>query len=1590
METLFNCHPRGNSSFQLRRIKDTRVFDWGRWKQETTHNKQRIAMFDLNLGYFSSMANRRRPHQHGESPQRVSAYEDELTYLIERGLVRSSSFSSLISTLTIVLTAVIAAAALIVGSLALRNTNQGHFGGNVTIMINQTMNGVLAHTASGVIPPTHAMQTLANDPTVPPSTAAVTVLADATVGLIAANGVSSGGLIFRPTSGGPWNVHDLAADSHTSINDTAGTRVIQAGYPEAFGGNSDCSAETQPPNNGVSSKLQISSANFEGGLLTIYIRSGSELGFDFVTVSQNGNTLYSVSGAGQSPTDAYIEGTVVINMKGTDTITVEYNKDSGCWGGYDTVYVYATLASSPHLEMTIPADLTPYVGKNIEVCSLDTGTHTIELQGGTHHFDTNGFWRVLQFQGNGVESCCAVLSVVSSDRVSILSRDACTVFCSDANLFQCIDPLRPLETNPFHGTWKSITKSYLMSSSFATVDATRVPMSMFVHSGTVVSPSENTYSFSFYPIAGGTFSAVNDTNIHDNHLFPNVVTFQPGAQLFVFYVGRDTSLLTWGPGFGVWEKTALSPQFVPSSTGTLTSLVPDDPVAIFKNYVETVIYEAYDSLSLQAADEKWIGYPAAIDLMNAIITTGTGDITTPITEARVTSAGNNEGITEFRTDTYHHVAIPARVTIAGYVGLCTALNGDFLIAIGATNNAPLNDGTYMDYGPNASARTVHHKVGVFLNSTGTPVLPGTNIANCPGSTPTLTVTYGPITSSTNYIRTMGAIQYWFYEAIKVGLHTRAWYFFDDSTTVPRSGIAHVREEWADVIADVAAGGDFTSSSTFKKQAESRDNTATSAFYPNGVTDIAAGRYFFSHTVDKRYWQGRTDLTGQFGIRPDLESSIVIFQLDNTERSTHWVYIARKNYMDSNTVAYPAWKMIGTTRTHPDNLVAQVVYPGGGGDEFSTVMVPHGTLPPADYSYLWAASLPNGGYSYSYEAEYNWINELNQDETFVGRIDTSLTGGLNIGYVRFKNTQFYDQFSYSFAAEFCPTAHCDPLSFRNNIEALASIYATFMQYLLIDLNCDHIIIDARANAGGNALIQTVFRQFFGADDQTVFTQFRQARKDNGNGVGVSTDQLLFGNAATQEEASARFVSPALSEANYPGSVLTNGEVVFLTDTTAGSGGDIFPNNFLGAAYDGQLGNNTQVYIIGSIDGRITGSACGPYDMPISNDSPRLKDPFGAPVSSFSTSIDCGPEFVRADGTSMANRHLGLEIDAATGLTGLAGGNPLPQDWDELVYKDLGYTTNTRSVLSGWTKPQTPKNVIEVNPLSMTLGSNIVTVTMSAAHGFSTGDDVALGSTAFPVPTTGGIPGVALTGGHNITVTGATTFTFEAIGTATYPGYFGTPASSTVSGVGGSIRITNRSQWRDAWLEASIATVVANAKKRRYDPEHKARKQVRKQRLLAQREAQKRKRSEKSKANLKHAAKMYKRDVSCPDGVTLTPVQTATPTKHVKFDTQIGEENLRSKEVTRVRAEVANSIVQQLRTGGVCISEDGHLMATPSVTEIVKVIESNRDVKVSAKKRKRSGDKKTEAYDTCVQACEPNRNSPTHRACFLNCGLRHDKD
>lgn len=272
------------------------------------------------------------------------------------------------------------------------------------------------------------------------------------------------------------------------------------------------------------------------GVIQLHFRYSSESGYDFFTINKGAQTLFRDADYGPTPFDAFREVTLTIPVTSSDTVTIEYVKDGGAWSGYDILYFYASFSSSTALKMTLPANLTDYVGKDIQVCSLDDSAHTVESNG-TYKLTSDSQWPLLRFQGNGVDACCATFSVSAPNQVSVVARDACTVYCSDVVQTHCVDPLRPAQTNALHGNWKNAIKR--TDESYAVIDASTNPISVRYHGGTVLTPKEAFTTLSFYPIALNVYSSDASTNVVDNLNAPLVIRVQPGSRQFVTHFGNE-------------------------------------------------------------------------------------------------------------------------------------------------------------------------------------------------------------------------------------------------------------------------------------------------------------------------------------------------------------------------------------------------------------------------------------------------------------------------------------------------------------------------------------------------------------------------------------------------------------------------------------------------------------------------------------------------------------------------------------------------------------------------------------------------------------------------------------------------------------------------------------------------------------------------------------------------------------------------------------------------------------------------------------------------------------------------------------------
>lgn len=1376
---------------------------------------------------------------------------------------------------------------------------------------------VYAHKTSGPLNTLYTKQTVQAGVG---SGSAIEQLTSAPLGPVTATTINLPNINMHLVSGGPASIRNLANDVYTASGDVVGTRVVQLGTPNPWAFPDNCNdVDANPPGDSTDTRVRLSAS--ESGLLSVKIRYSVEDGYDYAVVYKNGALQTFQTGTGPSAANGFRVFDYTTTVNSGDTVDIRFAKDGTCWGGYDLVYFTTALQPLSALEITMPADQTSYVGRTIQLCSIDGLAHSLTLED-PRRFDSNGYWNKLVFQGTPEVACCVEISIISADSLQVSSRNPCTVYCAPAPSEQCIDPERPAETNPLHGWWRRETRTHIETSYFF-LDMTQVPIRYSGYTGTITNPTQRNEESSLsllYSHGNSVYSASTDGNTYDPFTTSFTLKIQPGNEKVVVgnFRGNKDFEYTNYVTHGHYVKTKFEPAFVNYNVEGPDTYLP--PV-LLHTYFDRFVNMHATAIVKDARMDLWSGYPAAKASLETIISIGKTHSNIEIIRTQTTPSLRlpGEDVTVFRTDVYHHVSPVGRVVISGFTGACAALNGEHVVSTIGTTNNPHPDAGFEDYGSNPLARTVHHDVGVHLDSSSIPVFPGTNIANCTGSVPVLSVSYGPISNDSEYLDVIAAWYYWFYENVGVLLHAIPNVYMNATTQETFAGLMKPIETWNQVQSQL-----LTSSNPGPTWVGTRTTGAVSV-HNNPALYSFFVQFFYGLDTNSRLIGSVADYQGQHAIRPDAEGA-TISDTDASERSTFWYNIAQKNYLVN--VSYPAWKMQGTNKTHPDNLFAQAVSPGGEGDELHTIMIPHGEIPPTDYSYFdGVLGYVNDGY----ELYPNWYHEFQQNRFFVAKVNPEFTNGTHIGYIRFADTLVIDAYFFSVFGTFCPTDLCNVDSPRNNREGLVSAFAVFMEHLLVDLQCEQLIVDIRGNIGGNEFDVAALNDLMGSGSYFQKQGFHLAQ--TGNDYGKLFDMRQFEHTPGFLEAvvNSDKTFPNISALYYPDALFSNGNVIILTNERATSGGDLFPNRFMGPALDGQLGNNTQVHIIGALDGRVPGYLIS-SEIPFSATHPRLVDSAGNGVSPMSYYIDAGFSALRVDGSTCANRHPGLEIDQSPTLTGLSGSNALPQDWEELVYKDLGFSTNNRLRLYGDNqRPQTPVVITETNPLSTVSGSNIVTVTTSSPHNLVTGDDVAFGVAGVnPVATTAGIPGAALTGGHVITVTSATTFTFEATLEASYDCYpridcaVATPATSTASGVGGTIRMMVRSHWRDAWLEQAIQkAIIAPSKKR-----------SRTRRL--RRSATLKKKTATRTSGKRH---LFGRDISCSGATLQGPVSGMPTTRPIALaladyspDDTVGREQALQK----ARDAVIESISTELKNGGMCVNDEGRLMATSTCKEVARIV------------------------------------------------------
>lgn len=320
-----------------------------------------------------------------------------------------------------------------------------------TIKTDIVCPNVLLHTQDAEIPSTHEMHHI-QGPTPPPAAATVAE---------PLNSMPEGALTALPaTASGGLQVRGLYAP--VSIVDRgSGVKWVQLGVPEPTFYFDEFAPGDTPPNNGetVNAFFDVDPAAFPAGMGSIVVDLqldvSTETGFDFVYVYKNGEPVPGAKYSGWVSALQPFKSFTITNMEIApyDRIEIRYVKDDIYIGGLDYVlvrpvnmrYVPATIP----LKMNLEPDLVGYVGKRIRVCSMDGDVHNVTAAPNAWNYEGSS-WDSIRFQKGAM--CCIEFTALSSTKADVTSgiSPGCALVCNGPF---CVDPRAPAESNSLIGDW---------------------------------------------------------------------------------------------------------------------------------------------------------------------------------------------------------------------------------------------------------------------------------------------------------------------------------------------------------------------------------------------------------------------------------------------------------------------------------------------------------------------------------------------------------------------------------------------------------------------------------------------------------------------------------------------------------------------------------------------------------------------------------------------------------------------------------------------------------------------------------------------------------------------------------------------------------------------------------------------------------------------------------------------------------------------------------------------------------------------------------------------------------------------------------
>ena len=311
------------------------------------------------------------------------------------------------------------------------------------------------------------------------------------------------------------------------------------------------------------------------------------------------------------------------------------------------------------------------------------------------------------------------------------------------------------------------------------------------------------------------------------------------------------------------------------------------------------------------------------------------------------------------------------------------------------------------------------------------------------------------------------------------------------------------------------------------------------------------------------------------------------------------------------------------------------------------------------------------------------NADNAAHNYFAQIDPALTGGQVVCYIRLSSgiSETSNLMTTGYYAPEKPGNSSNP---RNSRESINAVMAPIFQYFNL-IGCKSYIYNNVYNGGGSSALFTAMMEFVGDNRQFRVLKSAPLSKSTVGPLRVSdyVNYPTVNNNAYQGQTLSRTFDVQRSAQLYPGSVIQGTPsnpipFIFLTDIHAISTADFACPMGLGTEWNGHIGGNVYVKVVGSVDGRFKGSGSSSNSfMPLILDPATGYRMFntstGAPTVPFTFQIDnLDAPFSgigKSENPDIAQNP--LLTPHRTLWRGKNGGTALPTDFESVVLEAIGY-------------------------------------------------------------------------------------------------------------------------------------------------------------------------------------------------------------------------------------------------------------------------------------------------------------------------------